>query len=138
MEQKTHFSPLWDYLLVAQVRQVVTRGGIEVPSMAEDPLPKAIVVAAGPGRDGEPMQVAVGDIVTMEGAPLEVTIDGQVYGITRQTNCMGKIDGLDMACHQIGMDEAEKWLILEQRAATRAARDRGPSVVTASPGIKLS
>ena len=56
--------PLNDRVIVKRVEEEQkTAGGIIIPDTAKEKPQRGVVVAAGPGKEGEPMTVKVGDTV---------------------------------------------------------------------------
>ncbi len=67
----------------------VTKGGIYVPDTAKEKQQKGEVVAVGPGKDGNLMTVAVGDIVLFgKYAGQEVTINGEDYVVMKEDDIL--------------------------------------------------
>ena len=67
----------------------VTKGGIYIPDTAKEKPQRGEVVAVGPGKDGNLMTVAVGDIVLYgKYAGQEITIDGADYLIMREDDVL--------------------------------------------------
>ncbi|MBL7783105.1 MAG: co-chaperone GroES [Bacteroidetes bacterium] len=62
-----------------------TKGGIIIPDTAKEKPQRGEVVAVGPGKDGNMMTVAAGDIVLYgKYAGQEITFEGQDYIIMRE------------------------------------------------------
>lgn len=62
-----------------------TKGGIIIPDTAKEKPQRGEVVAVGPGKDGNMMSVAAGDIVLYgKYAGQEITFEGQDYIIMRE------------------------------------------------------
>ncbi|MEM7575360.1 MAG: co-chaperone GroES [Bacteroidota bacterium] len=67
----------------------VTKGGIYIPDTAKEKPQRGEVVAVGPGKDGNLMTVAIGDIVLYgKYAGQEITIDGADYLIMREDDVL--------------------------------------------------
>lgn len=67
----------------------VTKGGIFVPDTAKEKQQKGEVVAVGPGKDGNLMTVAVGDIVLYgKYAGQEVNIDGEDLVVMKEDDIL--------------------------------------------------
>ena len=67
----------------------VTKGGIYIPDTAKEKPQRGEVVAVGPGKDGNLMTVAVGDIVLYgKYAGQEITIEGADYLIMREDDVL--------------------------------------------------
>lgn len=69
-----------------------TAGGIIIPDTAQEKPQTGLVIAVGPGKPDEPMQVKAGDTV-MYGkyAGTEITIEDVVYLIMRESDILGII-----------------------------------------------
>lgn len=66
-----------------------TASGIFIPDSAKEKPQQGTVVAAGPGRKDEPMEVKVGDSVLYgKFAGTEVTVDDKKYLIVRQSDIL--------------------------------------------------
>ncbi len=66
-----------------------TKGGIIIPDTAKEKPQRGEVVAVGPGKDGDMMTVAVGDIVLYgKYAGQELQHGGQDYLIMRQDDIL--------------------------------------------------
>jgi chaperonin GroES len=62
-----------------------TKGGIIIPDTAKEKPQRGEVIAVGPGKDGNLMTVAPGDIVLYgKYSGQEVTLEGQDYLIMRE------------------------------------------------------
>jgi len=62
-----------------------TKGGLIIPDTAKEKPQRGEVVAVGPGKDGNLMTVAPGDIVLYgKYSGQEVTLEGQDYLIMRE------------------------------------------------------
>jgi chaperonin GroES len=90
--------PLHDHVLIKPVANEEKRGGIYLPSNAQERPAFAEVVAVGSGRitDGvvAPMSVTVGDVVMcgkFAGEPVEV--DGVAHRMVRDTDIFAVVDG---------------------------------------------
>ena len=61
---KIEFIPLGDSVIIEPVTiKDKTAGGLFIPDASKTQLPKGIILAAGPGKNGQDMQVAIGDEV---------------------------------------------------------------------------
>ena len=70
-----------------------TRGGIIIPDTAKEKPQRGEVVAVGPGKDGNLMTVAVGDIVLYgKYAGSELHYDGVDYLIMREDDVLVILD----------------------------------------------
>ncbi len=82
--------PLQDRVLVEpREAETKTASGLYIPETAKEKPQEGTVVAAGPGKTDEPMEVAVGDQV-MYGkySGTEVIVEGKTYLIMRQSDIM--------------------------------------------------
>lgn len=89
----TSFKPLADRVLVEPApAEQVTASGIIIPDTAKEKPLKGKIVAAGPGKKDEPMQVKVNDIVIYgQYSGTEIKIDGKDYLIMRESDIYGII-----------------------------------------------
>ncbi len=70
-----------------------TSGGIIIPDTVKEKPQRGEVVAVGPGKDGNLMTVAKGDIVLYgKYAGQEVTLNGQDYLIMREDDILVIVD----------------------------------------------
>ena len=66
-----------------------TAGGLYIPDTAKEKPQQGKVVAAGPGKKDEPMEVKVGDEVLYgKYAGTEVTVDDKKYLIVKQSDIL--------------------------------------------------
>lgn len=69
-----------------------TASGIFIPDTAKEKPQQGTVVAAGPGKKDEAMEVKVGDVVLYgKYAGTEVTIDDKKYLIVKQSDILAII-----------------------------------------------
>ncbi|MCQ2136379.1 MAG: co-chaperone GroES [Bacteroidales bacterium] len=82
--------PLADRVLVqAQEAQTMTAGGLYIPDTAKEKPQQGTVVAAGPGKKDEPMEVSVGDVVLYgKYSGTEVSYEGKKYLIMKQSDIL--------------------------------------------------
>ena len=82
--------PLQDRVLVKRVEsETRSAGGIIIPDTAKEKPQQGVVLAAGPGKKDEPMEVKVGDNVLYgKYAGTEVTVDGKTYLIVKQSDIL--------------------------------------------------
>ena len=82
--------PLADRVLIEpQEAQTKTASGIFIPDTAKEKPQQGKVVAAGPGKKDEPMEVKVGDVVLYgKYAGTEVTVDDVKYRIVKQSDIL--------------------------------------------------
>jgi chaperonin GroES len=70
-----------------------TSGGIIIPDTAKEKPQRGEVIAVGPGKDGNAMTVAVGDVVLYgKYAGQEVNLEGHDYLIMREDDILVVID----------------------------------------------
>ena len=86
----TKVKPLADRVLVeAAAAEETTKGGIIIPDTAKEKPQRGEVIAVGPGKDGNLMTVAVGDIVLYgKYSGQELHHDGQDYLIMREDDIL--------------------------------------------------
>ncbi len=66
-----------------------TASGIYIPDTAKEKPQQGTVVAAGPGKKDEPMEVKVGDVVLYgKYAGTEVTVEEKKYLIVKQSDIL--------------------------------------------------
>lgn len=82
--------PLADRVLIEpKEAEVKTASGIFIPDTAKEKPQQGKVVAAGPGKKDEPMEVKVGDEVLYgKYAGTEVTVDDKKYLIVKQSDIL--------------------------------------------------
>ena len=82
--------PLADRVLIEpQEAQAQTASGLYIPDTAKEKPQQGKVVAAGPGKKDEPMEVKVGDEVLYgKYAGTEVTVDDKKYLIVKQSDIL--------------------------------------------------
>ena len=80
--------PLADRVLIEpKEAETKTAGGLYIPDTAKEKPQQGKVVAAGPGKKDEPMEVKVGDEVLYgKYAGTEVTVDDKKYLIVKQSD----------------------------------------------------
>jgi chaperonin GroES len=70
-----------------------TKGGIIIPDTAKEKPQRGEVIAVGPGKDGNLMTVAAGDIVLYgKYAGQELNYDGEDYLIMREDDILVILD----------------------------------------------
>ncbi|HBN01405.1 MAG TPA: co-chaperone GroES [Rikenellaceae bacterium] len=82
--------PLADRVLVEpKEAETKTASGLYIPDTAKEKPQEGKVIAVGPGKKDEPMEVKVGDEV-MYGkyAGTEVTVEGKKYLIVKQSDIL--------------------------------------------------
>ena len=82
--------PLADRVLVEpQEAQTKTASGIFIPDTTKEKPQQGKVVAAGPGKKDEPMEVKPGDVVLYgKYSGTEVTVDDKKYLIVKQSDIL--------------------------------------------------
>lgn len=85
--------PLADRVVVEpQEAQAKTAAGIYIPDTAKEKPQQGKVVAAGPGKKDEPMEVKVGDVVLYgKYSGTEVTVEEKKYLIIKQSDILAII-----------------------------------------------
>lgn len=85
--------PLADRVVVEpQEAQAKTAAGIYIPDTAKEKPQQGKVVAVGPGKKDEPMEVKVGDIVLYgKYSGTEVTVEEKKYLIVKQSDILAII-----------------------------------------------
>ena len=82
--------PLADRVLIEpKEAETKTASGIYIPDTDKEKPQQGAVLAAGPGKKDEPMEVKVGDNVLYgKYAGTEVTVDGKTYLIVKQSDIL--------------------------------------------------
>ena len=82
--------PLADRVLIEpKEAETKTAAGIYIPDTAKEKPQQGTVVAVGPGKKDEPMEVKVGDVVLYgKYAGTEVTVDTKDYMIMKQSDIL--------------------------------------------------
>ena len=82
--------PLADRVLIEpKEAETKTASGIYIPDTAKEKPPQGTVIAAGPGKKDEPMEVKVGDQVLYgKYAGTEVTVEDKKYLIVKQSDIL--------------------------------------------------
>lgn len=85
--------PLADRVVVEpQEALTKTASGIFIPDTAKEKPQQGTVVAVGPGKKDEPMEVKVGDVVLYgKYSGTEVTVEEKKYLIVRQSDILAII-----------------------------------------------
>lgn len=85
--------PLADRVVVEpQEAQAKTASGIYIPDTAKEKPQQGKVVAVGPGKKDEPMEVKVGDVVLYgKYSGTEVTVEEKKYLIIKQSDILAII-----------------------------------------------
>ena len=79
-------------MIEPQEAQTKTASGIFIPDTAKEKPQQGKVVAAGPGKKDEPMEVKPGDVVLYgKYAGTEVTVDDKKYLIVKQSDILAII-----------------------------------------------
>lgn len=82
--------PLADRVLVEpKEAETKTASGLNIPDTAKEKPQEGKVIAAGPGKKDEPMEVKVGDeVIYGKYAGTEVTVEGKKYLIVKQSDIL--------------------------------------------------
>ena len=86
----TMIRPLADRVVIEpKAAETQTASGLYIPDTAKEKPQQGTVVAAGPGKKDEPMEVKVGDVVIYgKYAGTEVSVDGKDYLIMKQSDIL--------------------------------------------------
>ena len=86
--------PLADRVLVEpKESETKTASGLFIPDTAKEKPQAGTVVAVGPGKKDEPMELKVGDKVLYgKYAGTELNVDGKIYIMMRQSDVMAVVD----------------------------------------------
>ena len=82
--------PLADRVLIEpKEAEIKTASGIYIPDAAKEKPQQGTVVAAGPGKKDEPMELKVGDVVIYgKYAGTEITVEDKKYLIVKQSDVL--------------------------------------------------
>lgn len=82
--------PLADRVLVEpKEAETKTASGLYIPDTAKEKPQEGKVIAAGPGKKDEPIEVKVGDeVIYGKYAGTEVTVEGKKYLIVKQSDIL--------------------------------------------------
>ncbi len=85
--------PLADRVVIEPEEAVTkTASGLYIPDTAKEKPQQGVVVAAGPGKKDEAMEVKVGDVVLYgKYAGTEVSVDDKKYLIVKQSDILAII-----------------------------------------------
>ena len=85
--------PLADRVVIEpQEAMTKTASGLYIPDTAKEKPQQGTVIAAGPGKKDEPMEVKVGDVVLYgKYAGTEVTVDEKKLLIVKQSDILAII-----------------------------------------------
>ena len=83
-------NPLADRVLIEpKEAETKTAAGLYIPDTAKEKPQQGTVVAAGPGKKDEPMEVKVGDqVIYGKYAGTEVTFEDKKYLIVKQSDIL--------------------------------------------------
>ena len=86
--------PLADRVLVEpKEAETKTASGLFIPDTAKEKPQAGTVVAVGPGKKDEPMELKVGDKVLYgKYAGTELNVDGKIYIMMRQSDVMAVLE----------------------------------------------
>ena len=92
-KHKTMIKPLADRVLVEpKEAETKTAGGLYIPDTAKEKPQQGTVVAAGPGKKDEPMEVKVGDTVLYgKYSGTKVSYEGKKYLIMKQSDILATL-----------------------------------------------
>ena len=82
--------PLADRVVIEpKAAETQTASGLFIPDTAQEKPQQGVVVAVGPGKKDEAMEVAVGDVVIYgKYSGTEVSVDGTDYLIMKQSDIL--------------------------------------------------
>ncbi len=82
--------PLADRVVIEpKAAETKTASGLYIPDTAKEKPQQGTVVAVGPGKKDEPMEVKVGDVVLYgKYAGTEVNVEDKTYLITKQSDIL--------------------------------------------------
>lgn len=82
--------PLADRVLIEpKEAETKTASGLYIPDTAKEKPQQGVVIAAGPGKKDEPMEVKVGDqVLYSKYAGTEVTVEDKKYLIVKQSDIL--------------------------------------------------
>ena len=82
--------PLADRVVIEpKAAETQTASGLYIPDTAKEKPQQGTVVAVGPGKKDEPMEVKLGDVVIYgKYAGTEVSVDGKDYLIMKQSDIL--------------------------------------------------
>ena len=76
-------------LIEPKEAEIKTASGIYIPDTAKEKPQQGTVVAAGPGKKDEPMELKVGDVVIYgKYAGTEITVEDKKYLIVKQSDVL--------------------------------------------------
>ncbi len=90
LKHKNMIRPLADRVVIEpKAAETQTASGLYIPDTAKEKPQQGTVVAAGPGKKDEPMEVKVGDVVIYgKYAGTEVSVEGKDYLIMKQSDIL--------------------------------------------------
>ena len=90
IKQQNLIRPLADRVVIEpKAAETQTASGLYIPETAKEKPQQGTVVAAGPGKKDEPMEVKVGDVVIYgKYAGTEVSVEGKDYLIMKQSDIL--------------------------------------------------
>ena len=82
--------PLSDRVLVEpKEAETKTAAGLYIPDTAKEKPQEGTILAVGPGKKDEPMELKVGDVVLYgKYAGTEITVEGKNYLIMKQSDVL--------------------------------------------------
>jgi len=86
--------PLADRVVIEpKEAETKTASGIYIPDTAKEKPQQGTIIAAGPGKTDEPMELKVGDVVLYgKYAGTEVTVGDKKYLIAKQSDVLAVIE----------------------------------------------
>ena len=86
----TMIRPLADRVVIEpKAAETQTASGLYIPDTAKEKPQQGTVVAVGPGKKDEPMEVKVGDVVIYgKYSGTDVSVDGKDYLIMKQSDIL--------------------------------------------------
>ena len=90
IKENNMIRPLADRVVIEpKAAETQTASGLYIPDTAKEKPQQGTVVAAGPGKKDEPMEVKVGDVVIYgKYAGTEVSVEGKDYLIMKQSDIL--------------------------------------------------
>ena len=82
--------PLADRVVIEpKEAETKTASGLYIPDTAKEKPQQGTILAAGPGKKDEPMELKVGDVVLYgKYAGTEITVEGKNYLIMKQSDVL--------------------------------------------------
>ena len=82
--------PLADRVVIEpKAAETKTASGLFIPDTAKEKPQQGVIVAVGPGKKDEPMEVKVGDLIIYgKYAGTEVSVEGKDYLVMKQSDIL--------------------------------------------------